>query len=305
MLDGAPPCDTSRMTARPTTVFAVIVYGKSIAGSSTMTSLVDKVRDVSSAQIVVWNNGPAAWSHDELARQLDYPANSQIDVFETTSNWPLSWIYNRLIQTYRAQKWVILDDDTQVTDEFVRFVVHSDAYLSVPVLRGKAGIESPQLDGRFSPPPYAADAKVLAAGTGLCISAAAADHVSARFGSVFDEHFALYGVDTSLLHRLRSIGKCNEIALAPELEHSFSRLEKEGEGPSEVRSRERGYELGLRLRHYFSFYALRRAFSALLFRGTGRSKEKVRPIIYALLTGRHPRCGRERSDSDITRLVIG
>ncbi len=270
-------------------VFIVVLYGKEVDESTTLTSLFAMPARLEESLIVVWNNGPTQLRdscHEKLA---SWSCQARLALVETPENRPLSWIYNDAIGLFDCDSYVLLDDDTQLTEEYVEWVTASKAYVSVPLLASNGAPESPQVGGVFTRPPYPPRAKLLAAGTALRISHHAVASLRARYGSVFDEHFALYGVDSSFFYRLRGLSGCDRVELGPVLEHSFSRLEK-NEARDSARFRERSEDLGLQLRHYPSPYLLRlmvRECVAALF---GRNRVAPAVALKAMLRGRHTRC---------------
>ncbi|MGJ8582078.1 MAG: glycosyltransferase family 2 protein, partial [Psychromonas sp.] len=115
------------------TAILVLLYNKEMKDSSTLNSLMKSTVQYSKAKIVIWNNGP---------KKLDITAcpelshlGYQIEVVETISNDSLAVIYNRFIKANSAKKYILLDDDSELSEEFISASANSQPeHLSLPVI---------------------------------------------------------------------------------------------------------------------------------------------------------------------------
>jgi hypothetical protein len=275
------------------TAFIIVVYGKNLSDSSTLRSLRRYRNLLSSASILIWNNGPTGIT--EACHEFLEPLRAVVPVmlFECLENRPLSWIYNDGISRLPAKAFIILDDDTHLTADYLRWSLSSTAYISVPILISAGHEVSPRVAGTFQTPPYKTMANVIAAGSGVRISHTAARLLQSAFGNVFDERFALYGADSSLFYRLKKLMLCDKIELGPRLEHSSS-LTDPMSRTTRFRRMERGYDLGLQVRHYPSFYVAKRLVQETVLAMFGKSRLAVACAWSGLLRGRHPKCRHQK-----------
>ena len=160
----------------------------------------------------------------------------------------------------------------------------------MPIILANGKPQSPCANGVFSAGPYSKNEYVTAIGSGIIISKEAANIVKKKYGNIFDENFALYGVDTSFFIRLNKLALTENLTSIPGFEHSLSRLEVESADIKLFRKLERSYDFGLTLRHYPSFSLLMMAFKQTLLWPIGRNRIKISKAFKVFVTGRHERC---------------
>ena len=271
-------------------VFLVCIYNKKIDCSETIKSLLYSGNDFMFSRLIIWNNGPSSISLD-IDDDIKEKWHS-IELIQTLDNKPLSYIYNQVIDRYPADRYVILDDDSKLTKKYIDAVICTHASVAVPAIYAQGMLRSPTVSGVFKPSPYLDTDMVIAIGSGISVRSDIAQQLKSRYGDVFDSRFALYGVDTSFFLRLHELGLSNSIELIDGFEHSLSRLENELQPISNFRQVERAYDLGLTLRHYFTWQkAMFVLFKQIIKFLLGRSSwVQLRSVLMSYMIGRHPRC---------------
>lgn len=278
------------------TAILVLLYNKEMKDSSTLNSLMKSTVQYSKAKIVIWNNGP---------KKLDITAcpelshlGYQIEVVETISNDSLAVIYNRFIKANSAKKYILLDDDSELSEEFISASANSQPeHLSLPVITNNGKVQYPSIDRkRYSSKTTIKDhSRVTTIGSGLVIGINIVNALNQHYKSVFDERFYLYGVDTTFCLRVNESNQVKNIQLISGFDHSLSKLESESTKMNNFRRIERSYERGLKLRYYVPlpraiFLLLKTATSALKRRLVGkRYQVRFLYVLKAFLSGKHYR----------------
>jgi hypothetical protein len=192
-------------------IFLVVIYNKNLASSNTVKSLVSIKNRKIKCDIV--NNGPNKLDEKEV---YFYSEECEFNIFEYIENRPLSVIYNDFIERHRNySRFVILDDDSILTDSFIDRVFSTDRYdlelpkiidqnnnLSFPILNYKPIDKNCNVIS-------IADGLVLSIGSGLIISEKLLSLFDSYGVPLFDRRFSLYGVDTSLFLQLRKMSPKN------------------------------------------------------------------------------------------------
>ncbi|MFP1761497.1 glycosyltransferase family 2 protein [Lonsdalea quercina] len=273
-------------------VVVVVLYNKQVAASTTLSTLADY--DFKTAKLIIHNNGPQSIELDSTSENAFQQCFGQIELNNCLDNPSLSVIYNRYIQSYpEAEKFVLLDDDTTINETFQQ-----------ALLKGEADVECPKIISVFDKETYypmshnavVADAEELdpfsavSIGSGLIIRRSLVDKFRQHGLSLFDEHYALYGVDTSFFRRIHLLahkGVAITLSTTCYLMHSLSRTEG---AMNDFRRKERIWDLAISTRQYPSvrgyYVFLKRVLSdlcAFKFRDTFL-------LISAFIAGRHPKC---------------
>lgn len=233
------------------TAILVLLYNKEITDSNTINSLIESKFQYPNARLVIWNNGP------EQLKKRDYRTFEDLGydvvIEETLNNESLAVIYNRFLTQNRAEKYILLDDDSVLNAAYILASSKSKAAeVGMPIISSQGEAQSPTIDGL----PYSAgtefssESKVTTIGSGLVIGADIVDSLKEHYKNVFDERFYLYGVDTTFCLRLFNNKLTDMIKIIPGFNHSLSRLEKEDFEKAKFRCLERSYDLGLTLRYY-------------------------------------------------------
>lgn len=276
------------MTTPTKTAFLVVLYNTELADSTTVQTLLKSHLEFNNSTLVLWNNGPSPLKDQTLEplRQKGFEAQLR----ETLSNIALSKIYNDFMSSVEADKYVILDHDSKVNDEYLAEALSNRAIdIGVPVITSNGKVRSPQIYGEFENRPYTNDDPLVALGSGLILGKSIQHDFLKKYGTIFDEHYYLYGVDFTFFYRARKLGLISKVTLIPGFEHSLSRLETESEELAKFRRIERSYDFGMSVRYYPTKARLKRLVKYSIYSALGRCHLSYFHIIKALLTGKHYR----------------
>lgn len=273
--------------------FLIVLYNKKISDSSTLSTLLS----CDNAKVVIWNNGPYPLESKDVSNLEKMGLD--VSFVETLHNESLSVIYNRFLNEYSSEKYVILDDDSSLNEEYLRSIseVKPDQ-VGMPIIQSHGRITSPRINRKLCSghDTVIQDSdKISTIGSGLVIGCEIAKKLVDKYGSVFDERFYFYGIDTTFCFRLYDSGFTKHIKIIPGFNHQLSRLETEEDSISDFRRLERSYDMGLTMRYYNykSFgsnfnkiikLGLKSAFAIFL-----RKKEKILFLHFlrALIFGKH------------------
>jgi hypothetical protein len=274
----------------------VLLYNKEIAESSTISSLIDSNVQYSNARIVIWNNGP------EYLKSIDSTCleNLGYDVVikETLSNESLAVIYNNFISENKADKYILLDDDSILNASYVLASSKSNTTdVGMPIISVAGSVQSPQIDAQpyFPEIVFTSKNKVITIGSGLVIGSDVVEFLNKNYNSVFDERFYLYGVDTTFCLRLFESKLTKIIKIIPGFNHYLSRLEKEDIKKTDFRRLERSYAFGLEQRFYSplldAFFTILKVSASTIKKRLFRKPYIVSifPLLKAFLSGKHYR----------------
>lgn len=271
----------------------VVTYNCLMEHSQTIRSLATSEVRFDGVRLCIWNNGP---------QEIPVPTNTlaalkekgfEVTVTQTPWNAPLSWIYNYFIEHNPSNSYVILDHDSTLSEEYLRYIAsNKKTFLGMPVIKAKGKPLYPRLRKEFSIGPYTENDKVRSIGSGLLISKEAIDAIKHAYGDAFDENFALYGVDTSFFNRIHKLKLAEKLQSIPTIEHSLSRLETEEKEMQDFRKIERSYDFGLMLRHYPTFKRVQTLTKQILKCFHKKNNILITKAIKAFIQGRHDRCRR-------------
>jgi hypothetical protein len=274
--------------------YVIVLYNKTISESVTLNSIYNSGLDYSGSYIRIWNNGPRDIDVSDVNKFAE--KGFLVDVRQTITNISLSEIYNTFISEVSSDKYVILDDDSNLNADYLAStLIASGDKLSVPIIYSDSIIVDPKIDGqvvRNSDESILYDDgnfNLMTIGSGIIIGHNICNLLMQSFGSVFDERFYFYGVDSSIFFRLNMVKKGSVYAIVPGFEHSLSRLSDESEIVKKFRAKERAYDLALQWRFYkplhICIYEFVKITSDMLFRG--RKEYSFLHLFKALLVGRH------------------
>jgi len=234
------------------TAILVLLYNKEITESKTINTLLKSDIQYPNARLVIWNNGPKPLKSRDcvLLQSLDY----DVVLEETLNNESLAVIYNKFISENRAEKYILLDDDSVLNAEYILASSKINRVeVGMPVIRSEGKVRSPQIDDLS----YSTEIeltsinKVITIGSGLVIGTDIVNNLKENYIDVFDERFYLYGVDTTFCIRLFDSKLTDKIKIISGFDHSLSRLAKEKLKTTKFRRLERSYDLGLQQRYYY------------------------------------------------------
>lgn len=282
------------------TILTVVLYGKTYKDSQTLNSLMSK--NFSDTNLLIINNGPRALEFDKsFIHSLGFYVKS-VDIKEFVDNRPLSWLYNGVINEYRDyDRFVFFDDDSVIANDFIKKLdsYHTDSVdLQIPNVqeRSNGRVYYPLVDkmvrkyndGEI----IESQNSVLSIGSGLVIYNSLVEKFAASNMEVFDNRFALYGVDYSFFNRielLKKRGVSVSIQIVGVLDHSLSRVE---ESDNKWRSTERLYDSVLSVKYYSSnrVTLLLRIFKLACKQVIKLKFSNVELILKTFYKGKHPRC---------------
>lgn len=278
------------------TAILVLLYNKEIFESNTITSLIKSDVSYSDAKVVIWNNGPVELKNKNCSVLSDL--GYTVTIIETINNESLAVIYNRFIQETDAAKYILLDDDSELSKEFINASAASQScHLSLPIISSEGKVQYPSIDRkRYSlATKIYPNSKVTTIGSGLVIGQDIADALKQRYNNVFDERFYLYGVDTTFCFRLFESDLIKYVKIISGFDHSLSRLGTENSKMTKFRRIERSYERGLKLRYYVplpkAIYLLLKTGSSVLQRLCMGKRYQVSflYVLKAFVSGKHYR----------------
>jgi hypothetical protein len=207
----------------------VVTYNCSMERSQTIHSLLTSKVGFDGVRLCIWNNGP---------KEIPVPTDTfaalrekgfEVTIKQTPWNAPLSWIYNFFIEKNPANRYVILDHDSILSEEYLQYLVgNTEAFVGMPIIKANGTSRFPRANERFSMGPYTKGDNVRSVDSGLLISQEVIRKIKDVYGDVFDENFALYGVDTSFFSRICKLKLAEKLQCIPAIEHSLSRFEIEG-----------------------------------------------------------------------------
>ena len=232
------------------TAFLVLLYGKEIQDSNTIQTLLQLDTELHNCKLVIWNNGP-----DYLNRNAVALEHCTVEIVETVNNLGLAKIYNCFIDKVNAEQYVIFDDDTNVTAEYLQSLsTLSSDNAGTPIINHHEKRYEPVLNGRiFKGKPYTVVGEndiLTSIGSGLVLGRNVISTIKYHYQQVFDERFILYGVDDTFFRRINTLRIAKLFMILPALSHSLSRLENENSQKKAFRLKERAYAHALICRFY-------------------------------------------------------
>lgn len=279
----------------------VVLYGKALTESHTLLSLLKF--DCSLFNLTIINNGPKPLTEEGAFYERLKSNFNQFELMNRVENMPLSIAYNSFIDAHPdADKYVFLDDDTELTESFISRLTDCDSSYDVEtpkiissdmssediVIHYPVENNIPVSEKRNVDP-----GSVLSIGSGLILSRQFVLKFQAANVSVFDNHYALYGVDYSLFRKMRKLmakGVNFEVTSFSTINHSLSRLQKGT--PSKHTQRERLYDVILSARHYPDKVYITGLIKSVLCAVKNLEFTLAFHIVATFIKGYHPRCER-------------
>jgi hypothetical protein len=270
----------------------VVLYNKKPQHSMTLTSLLKL--NVINSELTIWNNGPNKLDFDniddDLIKELDQHFDC-INILETIDNISLSNIYNQFIKNQFANKYIILDHDSELNSSYFHDLTNSNNMLLLPKVMSNDSMCSPSRLPKNTTT-YKAKQHFSAITSGMVVSHELVAKLEARFGDVFDEHYAFYGIDTSFMLRMKKLAICDKITVIKGFSHSLSKNEHESSTVKQFRSRELAISTALTTRHYPSYSSYRRFFKSIIKSLRGKNDYPIKEMLLAFYSGNHPKCRR-------------
>ncbi|EMJ7521481.1 hypothetical protein QPK77_14845 [Providencia rettgeri] len=236
----------------------VLIYNKKPFESRTINSLKKYHNNLNNCSITIWNNGPNTILPLSTSPNDDLKiGDCEINIIETIQNTALSEVYNTFIKNNNSNKYVILDDDSELTNEYIQAINTLElSDIAFPLITCKRKARSPIIDNCIQSNTGTVSEKqnILAIGSGMTINKRTISALNNYFGNVFDERFRFYGVDITFCYRINKIRKNEkfQVTIIDGFEHSLSKMEVESREIKNFRRKERSYDLALRLKYYYT-----------------------------------------------------
>lgn len=273
----------------------VIVYNKALNESTTLQSLLNFTHAIQ--ELVIVNNGPDPLNEDDFFLALQQKHN-QVYLENHLQNKPLSWIYNDLLEKHNADYYVLFDDDTIINSQYEQHLFNTlnDTDIEFPKIYARVEHVQhfPMLNGKLLEKNGVIEdiQSIFSVGSGLILSKRIKTIFIEKFGHVFDQHFAFYGVDSTFFIRLNLLLSESipfKITSCSYLNHGLSLTE---EALTPWRKREFIYENTLKVKYYSSnAFMARLKFIRLMYRKLSHFEfSDLRLVIKTFLSGKHPRC---------------
>ncbi|HHG8774830.1 TPA: glycosyltransferase family 2 protein [Raoultella planticola] len=275
-------------------VFLIVIYDKKFSDSTTIMSLLSS--GISGVSITIHNNGP---------RSIDIPLaladdfrrkNILLELVNCVSNIPLSILYNKFIEdNASAEKIIFLDDDSEISNSFLAAIYENDYDIQMPLIisRNDKQIMYPITDGKsITKEGFLKPYKTHSIGSGLVINRTFIDKFKKNNMKLFDERYALYGVDFSLFRRAWKLvlsGESFVFKTSSYLTHSLSRVE----GKDNIfRRKERLIDIAITTRNYPSIRGTISFCKTIMKNIFLLNIGDVIMMCEAFCYGKHPRCRR-------------
>lgn len=222
----------------------IVFYNASPSESATLQSiLAAELSSLQGIHITLWNNGSELFDNETITLlQKDFASkNITGTLYNTTHNFTLSSIYNFFIAQGNYTHYIIFDHDSSFAPDFFSKLNSKAQYNIVlpaifeistrepigPASRDKPHAPFYELAGEraYSGRP------VTSIGSGICISKSFIQKFSPYYGSVFNEAFSLYAVDTCFFEYVSDFLKNHPdypFYITNTIDHSLSKFLDEG-----------------------------------------------------------------------------
>lgn len=240
------------------TIILVVLYGRKNIKTSTTDSLLNLQVDYHSYTLLLFNNGPNVINidNDEYYIKLKERFGA-IFLINDILNRSLSDIYNSMIDSFSADKYIIFDDDSLFHNDYFNSDNDAGVDIQLPLIVSSTDdkIYYPRRDGDIINTEAIINEvnggyKVYSIGSGMIIYSTLIDKFKKQSLSLFDPHFALYGVDFSLFRQIEKRISCNtnvRFRISGVIHHSMTGLEKK---IPKWRHEERMYDYILSIKYY-------------------------------------------------------
>jgi len=221
-------------------LFLIVIYNKEVKCSTSIKSLLDiSLISKHNCNTIVFNNGPKEISIESNFHKLMMETFKRVDLLQSLHNLSLSEIYNSIIMTNDFDKLVILDDDSEISEDFFKDIIsNKELDLLVPQIRDSKNIDInsyPLINGmpisRANNWVVPMNKTIFSIGSGLVIDRSIKDKFYSNNMNLFDSSFSFYGVDFSFFQRLNflRVKESNHISvmICSPLNHARAQANKE------------------------------------------------------------------------------
>lgn len=217
------------------TSILVLIYNKEMEHSQTLLSLLECC--FIDSELLIFNNGPRDIAEDNLILERLRSRFSKVSFGKCLENAPLSNLYNEYIEKNNSHRYILLDDDTilnkQYFDSIDKVKALGEVDIQLPGIYSSSDVNSslcyPLID--YKPVPLSVGSAipqervVFSIGSGIVIYSNLVEIFREKNLQLFDQRFALYGVDFSFFHRINILKKAGykiSMQLISPLHHSRS-----------------------------------------------------------------------------------
>ncbi|MEH5251408.1 glycosyltransferase family 2 protein, partial [Klebsiella variicola] len=273
------------------TAILIVLYNKEIHESTTIETLLKL--GLSGVKIVIHNNGPReiSMTHEQVQR---FQMNCiDLEFINCTDNQPLSVVYNNFIKKNpQYEVFSIFDDDSNISSDYALVLNDCSFEIELPKIESRIDnrVYYPVVDNHvFSAIGTIVGKRVFSIGSGLTFTRSVVDKFISHKLDLFDEHYALYGVDFSFFRRIQILQKKGEEFLMSSnfsLLHSLSKAESI---QSNFRHKERLVDFALTVRHYPTPHLYFSLLKRVVLDAFKLNFKDVNLIIKTFFNGAHPR----------------
>ncbi len=271
----------------------VLVYNKEASDCLTIQALLNYPAFLENSHLCLWNNGP---NEIIIPNEISSAAHT-FSLIQTVNNESLSKIYNSFFENNDSEYYVLLDDDSEISADYVADALNlTDEKFVTPLIKSSGKIVSPSNKIENS---KETGRSLRAIASGLILNQEVVAELKKRYDSIVDERFYFYGVDTSLIYRINKLGIKNDIISG--FEHKVSEHVKESSTREDFKERELSYSFGLKLRHYPSvelYKTLVKVFFNCILRRKNKLKMKHFAKTFILKT--HPKNLKNHNEKSIS-----
>lgn len=244
--------DTITMVNEIKISILIVLYNKELSESKTINSLSSLI--IKDLSIVIHNNGPKLISLPDNIRDIFSDKGCDVSISNTIDNQPLSVIYNDfVINNNQSDRFVILDDDSEISQVFINAMYLNDYDVELPkIISDKDNsVYYPISNGVVIDfDGYVNASNTISIGSGLIINKTLVRKFQKEKICLFDERYALYGVDFSFFRRVWMLHRRNidfKMKSSSFIFHSLSRINNKD---SLSVKNERLIDFCLTVRHY-------------------------------------------------------
>ncbi|MEI6007698.1 hypothetical protein, partial [Klebsiella quasipneumoniae] len=248
-------------------------------------------------------NGPELIEpNDSFLESFSIKKNKAL-IINYTDNKALSFIYNMVLNDYeKHDRFVFFDDDSDIDDGFFESLdatYNNMMDLQLPLIFDNDNAYYPIIDGVIYSDEKSANEKIgkyndlFSIGSGLIIYSNLVKKFQQRNMKLFDDNFALYGVDYSFFRRIAILKNKHQedvnVAISSKINHSLSRTSNEY---SSWRHKERLLDIVLTQRYYSKGISISTLilFKLILKEALKLRLKNIYLIISTFIIGCHPRC---------------
>lgn len=280
----------------------VTLYNCRLTDSLTLNSLLDiKKCNEEIINLYIWNNGPFALDSEEIDKFI-IKANLQgyeVVIHQDIRNIALSKIYNFFLDNIDSDFYCFLDHDSILPKPFFRKIVEcKNCDLIIPLVFDREFHQNiypmnNKFDTVIKEEGYIKADELMSIGSGIVLSARLVELFRKNYNRVFNENFALYGVDSMFFRSLWELsdkGNNLKIMCINQIIHSLSRYKNEILSVKENRKVEELYDFILVHLYYFGktrYWVWKNIFKK--YRRGDLSVLQLLKLANCIITKRHPR----------------